>query len=93
MAQAVSRWHRTAAARVRTQARLRGICDGQSGTVAGFLQVLRFPLSILIPPIASHSSSSPGAGTIGQIVADVPSGLSLTPPEETKKERGKNKET
>jgi hypothetical protein len=28
---------------------------------------------------------SSGAGTIGQLVADVPSGLSLTPPQETKK--------
>jgi hypothetical protein len=36
-------------------------------------------LPILIPPTAPHSPSS-GAGTIGQIVADVPSGLSLTPP-------------
>jgi hypothetical protein len=31
-----------------------------------------------------HHLSS-GAGTIGQLVADVPSGLSLTPPQETKK--------
>jgi hypothetical protein len=30
----------------------------------------------------THHLSS-GAGTIGQIVADVPSGLSLTPPQET----------
>jgi hypothetical protein len=28
-----------------------------------------------------------GAGTIGQLVADVPSGLSLTPPQETKKKK------
>jgi hypothetical protein len=27
---------------------------------------------------------SPGAGTVGQIVADVPSGLSLAPPQEIK---------
>jgi hypothetical protein len=32
----------------------------------------------------THHLSS-GAGTIGQLVADVPSGLSLTPPQETKK--------
>jgi hypothetical protein len=30
-----------------------------------------------------------GAGTIGQLVADVPSGLSLTPPQETKKKKKK----
>jgi hypothetical protein len=33
-----------------------------------------------------HTHLSSGAGTIGQLVADIPSGLSLTPPQETKKE-------
>jgi hypothetical protein len=38
------------------------------------------PLSILIAPTALYSSPSPsGAGTIGPIVADLPSGLSLAP--------------
>jgi hypothetical protein len=32
----------------------------------------------------THHHLSSGAGTVGQIVADVPSGLSLTPPQETK---------
>jgi hypothetical protein len=32
-----------------------------------------------------HHHLSSGAGTLGQLVADVPSGLSLTPPQETKK--------
>jgi hypothetical protein len=54
------------------------ICGGQSGSEAGFLRVFRFPLPILIPPTASHSSSSSGVGTIGQLVADLPSGLSHT---------------
>jgi hypothetical protein len=31
-----------------------------------------------------------GAGTIGQLVADVPSGLSLTPPQEPKENKDKN---
>jgi hypothetical protein len=31
-----------------------------------------------------HHHLSSGAGTIGQLVADVPSVLSLTPPQETK---------
>jgi hypothetical protein len=34
-----------------------GIEGGQSGTVAGFLRVLRFLLPILILPTAPHSSS------------------------------------
>jgi hypothetical protein len=29
-----------------------------------------------------HTHLSTGAGTVGKIVADVPSGLSLTPPQE-----------
>jgi hypothetical protein len=39
------------------------ICGGQIGAGAVFLRLLRFPLSILIPPTALHSSS--GDGTIG----------------------------
>jgi hypothetical protein len=70
-----------AAARVSSQVGSRGIFDGEGGTGVDFHRVLRFPLSILISPTAPHSSSE--AGTVGQIVADVPSGLSLTPPKET----------
>jgi hypothetical protein len=33
----------------------------------------------------NHHHLSSGAGTIGKMVADVPSGLNLTPPQETKK--------
>jgi hypothetical protein len=55
--QAVSRRLPTAAARVRSQARSHGIFGGQSGTGPGSLRVLRFPLPILIPPTAPHSSS------------------------------------
>jgi hypothetical protein len=49
-AQAVSRWLPNAAARVRVRA-ARGVYGGQSGTGAGILRALRFPLPI-IPPIS-----------------------------------------
>jgi hypothetical protein len=77
VAQAVSRWLPTAAAWVRVRATC-GICGGQSGTGACFLRVLRFPLPIISP--ISPSSYSPGAGTIGLLVAAVPSGPNWTPP-------------
>jgi hypothetical protein len=55
IAQAVSRWLPTAAARVQTRVWSSGICGGQSGAGAGFLRVLRFPLPIFIPPISPSS--------------------------------------
>jgi hypothetical protein len=57
IAQAVSRWLPTAAARVRSRIWSSRICDGQSGAGAGFLRGLRFPLSIFIPPITPQSPS------------------------------------
>jgi hypothetical protein len=80
IAQAVSRWLPTAAARVRAPVWLSGICDGQSGAGAGFLRVLRFPLPIIIPPIAPQSPSSIIWGLYNRPeVAAVPSGLSPAP--------------
>jgi hypothetical protein len=80
IAQAVSRWLSTAAARVRARVWSCGICGGQSGAGAGFLRVLRFPLSIIIPPSAPQSPSSIIWGWYNRpVVAAVPSGLSLTP--------------
>jgi hypothetical protein len=80
VAQAVSRWLPTAAARVRARVWSCGICGGQSGAGAGFLRVLRFPLPIFIPPICPQSPSSIiWAWYNRQVVAAVPSGLSLTP--------------
>jgi hypothetical protein len=58
IAEAVSRWLPTAAARVQSRVWSNGICGGQSGAGAGFLRVLQFP--------NSPSSQSSGAGTIGQ---------------------------
>jgi hypothetical protein len=58
VAQAVSRRLPTAAAQVQAVVRSCGIGGGRSGTGAGFLRIRWFPPSILIPPIAPHSSSS-----------------------------------
>jgi hypothetical protein len=55
VAQAASRWLPTTAARVRVREAC-GVCGGHSGTGAGFLRVLRFPLSI-IPPNFPPSQS------------------------------------
>jgi hypothetical protein len=53
VAQAVSGWLPTAAARVRFRAAC-GVCGRQSGTGPGFPRVFRFPLPI-IPPISPSS--------------------------------------
>jgi hypothetical protein len=57
IAQVITRRIPTAANRVPAQVKSCGLCDGQNGTGAGFLQVLQSPLAILIPPTAPHSSS------------------------------------
>jgi hypothetical protein len=76
IAQVISHRLPTAAARVKSC----GICGGQSGTRAGVLLVLGFPLPIFIPPIAPQSPSSIiWVRYTRPVVAEVPSGLSLTP--------------
>jgi hypothetical protein len=80
IAQTVSRWLPTAAARVRARVWSCGICGGQSGARAGFLRVLRFTLPIFVPPIAPKSPSSINRGLYNRPeVAAVPSGLSPIP--------------
>jgi hypothetical protein len=51
-----------------------------------FSEYFRFPCQFSFHRLLhNHHHLSSGAGTIGQLVADVPSGLSLTPSHETKK--------
>jgi hypothetical protein len=84
IAQAVSRWLPTAAARVRARVWSCGIYGGQSGAGAGFLRVLRFPLPIFIPPIAPKIILIYHRGLYNRpVVAAVPNGLSPTPLKET----------
>jgi hypothetical protein len=80
--QAVIRRLPIAAVRVPAQVRSCRICGGRSGTGAGFLRVFRFCHSFHRLLHTRHHASS-GAGTIGRMVAAVPSGLSLTQPEQT----------
>jgi hypothetical protein len=56
IAQAVNRRLPTAVVRVRSQVKSCRIFNGQNGTGAGFLRVLRFPLPILIPTDDPYSS-------------------------------------
>jgi hypothetical protein len=66
-AQAVSRRLPTAAARVQTRAGTWDFVMDKSGTGAGFLRELQFPLPIYIPSCSPQSSLlSPEAGTIGR---------------------------
>jgi hypothetical protein len=81
VAQAASRQLHTTAAWVRTLARSCGICDG--------LHWGRFSLSTSISLsqyshrlLHTHLHPFSRAVTVGQIVADVAIGLSLTPPQE-----------
>jgi hypothetical protein len=76
VAQAVSRWLPTAAARLRVRAAC-GVCGGQSGTGAGFLRVLRVSpanhstnFSIIIITRGWHNRP---------LMAAVPSGPNWTP--------------
>jgi hypothetical protein len=52
-------------------------------------QVFSFPYQFSFHRLFYVHHLSSGAGTIGQLVAEVPSGLSHTPPQETKKKQYK----
>jgi hypothetical protein len=47
-----------------------------------------FPCEFSFPQMLHTHHLSSGAGTIGSLMADVPSELSLTPPNENKKKHG-----
>jgi hypothetical protein len=85
IAQAVNRPVTIAAARVRAQVKSCRTRGRESGNRAGSLRVLRFPLPIPIPPAAPHSSF--GAGTTGQLVADVIKRTQVPPPPEVIKQK------
>jgi hypothetical protein len=72
----------TASARVQCKFKLCGICGGQSGTGAVLFRALQFSLQFSFYRII-HTHLSSGACTIGQLVADVTSGLSITLSHET----------
>jgi hypothetical protein len=50
-----------------------------------FFQYFGFPCQFSSHRLLHADHLTPGAGTIGQLVTDVTSGLSLTPPQKTKK--------
>jgi hypothetical protein len=50
-----------------------------------FSEYFGFPYQFSFHRLLHIHHLSSGAGTMGQIVADVPSGLSLTPPQEKEK--------
>jgi hypothetical protein len=53
-----------------------------------FSEYFGFPCQFLFHRLLHiHRHLSSGAGTMGEFVTDVPSGLSLTPPQETKKKK------
>jgi hypothetical protein len=88
IAQAVSRRLATAAARVKTQIRLCGICCGQNGTGTVFFEYFSFPCQFSFHRLLHIHHHLPfGTSTIGQLMADVPSGLSFTPHQETKQKK------
>jgi hypothetical protein len=88
MAQAVSSWLPTVAVRIRTQVKSCGVFVVEKVVLGHvFSEYFGFPyqFSFHLLLLTDHLSSR--AGTIGEIVAEVPSGLSLAQLQETKKKK------
>jgi hypothetical protein len=85
IAQAVSRRLPTAAARDRPQSRSLGFVVGKVALEHVFSEYFGFPYQFSFHRLFHTYHLPSGAGTIGKLVADIPSGLGLTPPQETKK--------
>jgi hypothetical protein len=66
IAQVVSGWLPTTAARVRSQVKSRGICGGESGTGVGFPLYFDFPCQFSFHQLLHTHNLSSVAGTIGQ---------------------------
>jgi hypothetical protein len=76
----------TTAAQIRSQVKSRGICGGRSGIRQVLSEYFNFPCQFSFHHLFhTHHRLSSWAGTTGQIAADVPSGLNLSPPQEIKK--------
>jgi hypothetical protein len=78
--QAVSRPLPTAAVRVRAQIRSLGFVVNKVALGQVFSEYFGFPCQISFHRLLHTHHLSSGAGTIGQTVADVPSGLSHPTP-------------
>jgi hypothetical protein len=87
IAQAVSRRLPTAAARVRAQSRHVGFVVDKMALGKAFSKYFGFICQFSFHRLLHTHHLSSGAGTIGQLVADVPNGLSLKPHQETKKKK------
>jgi hypothetical protein len=85
IAQVVSRRLPTAAVRVRSKVNHVGFVEDKVALGQVLSEYLGFCCQFSFHPLLHTHYLSSGAGTIGQLLADVPSGLSLTPPQETKK--------
>jgi hypothetical protein len=73
----------TVAAQVRAQVKSCKICGEKMALGQALYEYFGFPYQFsFYRRLHFHRHPSSGAGTIGQLVADIPSGLSLTPPRE-----------